>query len=276
MTAELPSSGGGRLARLRATFIASLAERLAEAQSLADALKKPPVDPVTVEALHTVFHNLKGVANVFGLGDIGAVAVQGEQLLDTHQQQSTLGDETFTTALAECLKTLEERSARARDSQANDAAAAASPGSAGAVADAEAPVRTGGPRIVIVDDESLMRSVLKTLLQSAGHVVVGEASNGVAALELCVKQQPDLVLLDINMPGVDGLRVLRAIRKEFPAIKVIMVSAHGSIDKVSSAISAGAVGFVVKPFNAANVLKQIERFFKPEETQNRHSARVIP
>jgi DNA-binding NtrC family response regulator len=55
-----------------------------------------------------------------------------------------------------------------------------------------------------------------------------------------------------------------------------MVSAHGSIDKVSSAISAGAVGFVVKPFNAANVLKQIERFFKPEETQNRHSARVIP
>lgn len=269
MTATPSSSGNSRLARLRATFIASLAERLAEAQRLADTMQKPPVDPATVEALHTVFHNLKGVANVFGLGEIGAAAIEGEKVLETHQQSSTLGDETFTTALTACLKTLEEHSAQARESLANEALPVASAGPASALAEIEPTVRAGGPRIVIVDDESLMRSVLKTLLQGAGHVVAGEASNGVAALELCVKQQPDLVLLDINMPGADGLRVLRAIRKEFPAIKVIMVSAHGSMDRVSSAISAGAVGFVVKPFNAASVLKQIERFFKPRDTLNR-------
>lgn len=269
MPAELSSSGGGRLAALRATFIASLPTRQAEAQTLADALKKPPVNGATVEALHTVFHNLKGVAKVFGLGDIGAVAVQGEQLLETHQKQSTLGEEAFNTALADCLKTLEEHSAKAIDALANGVVPVAGAALASELSQGEPVERTGGPRIVIVDDEGLMRSVLKTLLQGAGYVVVGEASNGVTALELCVKQQPDVVLLDINMPGADGLRVLRAIRKEFPAIKVIMVSAHGSMDRVSSAISAGAVGFVVKPFNAASVLKQIERFFKARHTLNR-------
>ena len=266
MTASPSTSGSNRLTRLRATFIASLAERLAEAQHLAEVMKKPPVDVATVEALHTVFHNLKGVAHVFGLGDIGAAAIQGEKVLEAHQQQSTLGDESFTTALTACLKTLEDHSAQAREGLANEALPAVSPGPASALAETAPTVRTGGPRIVIVDDESLMRSVLKTLLQGAGHVVVGEASNGATALELCLKQQPDVVLLDINMPGADGLRVLRAIRKEFPTIKVIMVSAHGSMDRVSSAISAGAVGFVVKPFNATNVLKQIERFFKPRDT----------
>lgn len=269
MTNDLPSSPKSRLARLRAAFIESLSERLEEAQQLAGTMQKPPVDPATVEALHTVFHNLKGVANVFGLGDIGAAAIQGEKVLESYQQQSTLGDETFTTALAACLKTLEEYSAQARECLDNDVLPAVSSGPASALAETEPAVRTGGPRIVIVDDESLMRSVLKNLLQSAGHVVIGEAVNGEAALELCVKQQPDLVLLDINMPGADGLQVLRSIRKEFPTIKVIMVSAYGSMDRVSSAISAGAVGFVVKPFNAANVLKQIEVFFKPQDTQNR-------
>lgn len=273
MSTEQPPAGGGRLDRLRASFVASLPERVAEAQSLAETLKKTPAQASTIEALHTVFHNLKGVAKVFGLGDIGDVAVQGEQLLDSHQQQSTVGDETFNNELAACLKTLEERSEQARENQAKaaDAAVVPAPDAAAikSTASAEPIIRAGGPRIVIVDDESLMRSMLKILLQEAGHVVAGEASNGVAALELCRKQQPDVVLLDINMPGADGLQVLRAIRKEFPAIKVIMVSAHGSMDRVSSAIAAGAVGFVVKPFNATNVLKQIERFFKPKATLGR-------
>lgn len=269
MTKELSSSSGGRLARLRVTFIRSLAERLAEAQTLAGALKDPQENAATFEALHTVFHNLKGVASVFGLTDIGAVAIKGEQLLDTHYQQSTVGGEAFTTALAACLKELEECSAQARLGLTTAAASLAGPEADAGLAEREPAVRVGGPRIVIVDDESLMRSVLKSLLQSAGHAVVGEASNGIAALEQCLKLQPDVVLLDINMPGADGLRVLRAIRKEFPMVKVIMVSAHGSLDRVSSAISAGAVGFVVKPFNAANVLKQIERFFRPQDTAKR-------
>ncbi len=268
-----PSAGGSKLDQLRASFIASLPERLAAAQSLAETLKKTPVQESTVQALHTVFHNLKGVAKVFGLGEIGDVAVQGEHLLNTHQQKATVGDETFTSELSAVLKTLEERSEQVRENPAHaaDETAVRAPSAVAMnpVANAEPIIRAGGPRIVIVDDESLMRSVLKTLLQDAGHVVAGEASNGVAALELCLQQQPDVVLLDINMPGADGLRVLREIRKEFPAIKVIMVSAHGSMDRVSSAISAGAVGFVVKPFNAANVLKQIERFFKPKATLGR-------
>lgn len=225
------------------------------------------MDEVTIEALHTVFHNLKGVANIFGFGDIGSAAIQGEKALETHREQSTLDGNALADELAVCLATLETCSAQARESMGSEVVGSAGLGTSGALAEAGLAVRAGAPRIVIIDDESLMRSVLKTLLQAAGHLVVGEANNGVGALELCLKQNPDLVLLDINMPGVDGLRVLRSIRKEFPAIKVIMVSAHGSLDRVSSAISAGAVGFVVKPFNAASVLKQVERFFRPGEGQ---------
>jgi two-component system chemotaxis response regulator CheY len=69
------------------------------------------------------------------------------------------------------------------------------------------------------------------------------------------------------MPRVDGLQVLAEIRRKHPAIKVIMVSAQASLDKVSEAIRAGAVGFIVKPFNAAIVLEKIGRFFQQERKE---------
>lgn len=111
--------------------------------------------------------------------------------------------------------------------------------------------------VLVVDDDNLMREMLKAILRSEEYQVVGEASNGEDALALCARLKPRLVLLDINMPKMDGLQVLEAIRQAQPEIKIIMVSAEATMDKVTEAIKKGAAGFVVKPFNAARVLDKV-------------------
>lgn len=118
----------------------------------------------------------------------------------------------------------------------------------------------GSPKntsVLVVDDDSLMREMLKAILRSEKYQVVGEASNGEDAIALCAKLKPKLVLLDIQMPKMDGLQALEAIRQAQPAVKVIMVSAEATMDKVTEAIKKGAAGFVVKPFNAARVLDKV-------------------
>ena len=110
---------------------------------------------------------------------------------------------------------------------------------------------------VVVDDDSMMREMLKLILRSDSYSVIGEASNGKDAISLCERLSPDLVLLDINMPKMDGLQALEEIRKVCPSAKVVMVSADATMDKVSEAVQKGAVGFVVKPLNSASVLDRI-------------------
>jgi len=113
------------------------------------------------------------------------------------------------------------------------------------------------PSVLVVDDDHMMREMLKLILHSDDYQVLGEAANGKNAITLCANLKPDLVLLDINMPEVDGLQALEEIRKISPATKVIMVSAEATMGRVSEAINKGAVGFVVKPLNPANVLDRI-------------------
>jgi len=121
---------------------------------------------------------------------------------------------------------------------------------------------SSNPSVLVVDDDSLMREMLKAILRSENYQVAGEASNGEGAIELCAKLKPDMMLLDINMPKMDGLQVLEAIRQTHPAVKVIMVSAEATMDKVTEAIGKGAAGFVVKPLNAARVLDSIGNCIK--------------
>lgn len=118
------------------------------------------------------------------------------------------------------------------------------------------------PSVVVVDDDSMLREMLKAILRSEDYPVVGEASNGQEAIALCARHKPGLVLLDINMPKMDGLQALDEIRRESPASTVIMVSADATMGKVSEAIAKGAAGFVVKPFNPASVLDRIARCIK--------------
>ena len=116
--------------------------------------------------------------------------------------------------------------------------------------------------VLVVDDDYMMREMLKLILHSDDYQVLGEAANGKNAIALCANLKPGLVMLDINMPEMDGLQVLEEIRKISPATKVIMVSAEATMDRVSEAIKKGAVGFVVKPLNATSVLDKIESCFR--------------
>lgn len=116
--------------------------------------------------------------------------------------------------------------------------------------------------VVVIDDDSMMREMLRLILNSENYEVIGEAANGESGIALCSKLNPDLVLLDINMPVMDGLQALGKIRAESPAAKVMMVSAEATMDRVREAMTLGASGFVVKPLNAASVLDRVGNCFK--------------
>ena len=116
--------------------------------------------------------------------------------------------------------------------------------------------------IVIADDDKILRDILKVVLRSELYQVIGEAENGQDAITKCETLKPDLLLLDINMPKMDGFQALEAILKLAPAPIVLMMSGDATMDNVSSAIKKGAAGFVVKPFNSANVLDRVEAALK--------------
>lgn len=116
-----------------------------------------------------------------------------------------------------------------------------------------------GPNILIVDDNDLMRSLLRGILRSEGYNVVGEARNGATAIEMAERIRPDIVCLDVMMPTMNGLEALRQIKAAHPEMWVIMVSGNASPENVQEAIANGAAGFIVKPFNAAKVLATLRR-----------------
>ena len=258
-----------KMSRLQANFIEGLAGRVEEAETLFDLLKTNTADLETGQNLQRLFHNIKGVAMTFGFADLGSLAAHGEELMDRLLETPPGEDEAFWQELATCLDQFKSacQSILATPPDAPELPEGNNALSVPASTLTQA-VRSKNnqPHVIVVDDDSLMRDVLKALLRSANFLIVGEASNGTDALALCAKVKPDLVLLDINMPRVDGLQVLAEIRREHPTVKVIMVSAQASLDKVSEAIKAGAAGFVVKPFNAAIVLEKIGRCFKGKGT----------
>ena len=114
-------------------------------------------------------------------------------------------------------------------------------------------------KILIVDDAAFMRMMIKDILQKNGYEVIGEAANGLEAVELYKAHQPDLVTMDITMPEMDGIEAVKQIKGINPAAKVIMCSAMGQQSMVMDAIKAGANDFIVKPFQADRVLEAIKK-----------------
>lgn len=113
-------------------------------------------------------------------------------------------------------------------------------------------------RIMIVDDAVVIREKLKILLTKAGHEVVAEAGNGLQAALLYSRLRPDIVTMDITMPGVDGIEGIRKIRTSDPEAKIIVISALGQKAIIVEALEAGASGFILKPFDIGKVLTVIE------------------
>ena len=113
--------------------------------------------------------------------------------------------------------------------------------------------------ILLVDDAAFMRMMLKDILTKNGYNVVGEAENGAQAVEKYKELKPNLVMLDITMPEMDGIQAAKAIKAEDASATIIMCSAMGQQAMVIEAIQAGAKDFIVKPFNADRVLEAVQK-----------------
>ncbi|MEW9501294.1 response regulator [Jeotgalibacillus marinus] len=114
-------------------------------------------------------------------------------------------------------------------------------------------------KILIVDDAAFMRMMIKDILSKNGFDVVGEAADGVQAIEKFKETSPDLVTMDITMPEMDGVTALKEIKKIDSSAKIIMCSAMGQQAMVIDAIQAGAKDFIVKPFQADRVIEAITK-----------------
>jgi len=116
-----------------------------------------------------------------------------------------------------------------------------------------------GTRILVVDDAAFMRMMIKDILTKNGYEIVGEAENGLRAIEKFQELRPDLITMDITMPEMDGISAVKEIRKIDPGAKVIMCSAMGQQSMVIEAIQSGARDFIVKPFQPDRVLEAIRK-----------------
>ncbi|MER5596964.1 response regulator [Streptomyces sp. NPDC002265] len=112
-------------------------------------------------------------------------------------------------------------------------------------------------RVVIAEDEALIRLDLKEMLEEEGYSVVGEAGDGERAVELAREHQPDLVILDVKMPKLDGISAAEKIAEERIA-PVLMLTAFSQRDLVERARDAGAMAYLVKPFSKSDVVPAIE------------------
>ncbi len=113
--------------------------------------------------------------------------------------------------------------------------------------------------ILIVDDAAFMRMMIKDILTKNGYNVAGEAENGLKAIDKYNEVKPDLVLMDITMPEMDGIQALKGIKAADPGAMVIMCSAMGQQAMVIESIQAGARDFIVKPFQAERVLEAVKK-----------------
>lgn len=126
-----------------------------------------------------------------------------------------------------------------------------------------------GLKVIIADDEAIMRTDLKERLEERGYEVVGEAADGFEAIELCQEHHPDLALLDIKMPLLDGLGAAKVIHDENTAGCIVMVSAYSDKKYVSSSAEIGVMGYIVKPFQDNAIFPAIEIAVKRSGDMNK-------
>lgn len=112
-------------------------------------------------------------------------------------------------------------------------------------------------KIMIVDDAAFMRMTIKNCLSKAGYANLIEAADGQIAVDTYQNEHPDLVIMDITMPNLDGIQALQAIKAADPGAKVVMCSAMGQETMVVEAIQLGALDFIVKPFKPDRILQTV-------------------
>lgn len=116
--------------------------------------------------------------------------------------------------------------------------------------------------VLIVDDAAFMRLTLKQMIEAHGHSVAGEAADGKEAVRKYIEVKPDVVMLDITMPEMDGIEALKHIKEADPKAKIIICSAMGQQTMIAQAIQNGAKDFVVKPFEEKRLIAALENVLK--------------
>ena len=131
------------------------------------------------------------------------------------------------------------------------------------------PTRPSAARVIIVDDHELARAGLRSMIGGEpGIEIVGEATNGREALDLCRRVQPDLALMDMRMPEMDGLAATRVIKQEYPGTNVIIVTLHENPDYLFEALKAGAAGYLLKDASQREVVSAVRRVLRGERLLN--------
>jgi DNA-binding NarL/FixJ family response regulator len=120
-------------------------------------------------------------------------------------------------------------------------------------------------RVLLADDHQILRDGIRRGLESAGEEVVGEADNGEEALELVRSTSPDIVLMDLSMPVLDGVSATRRITEEFPEVRVVVLTMHDDPQRTRAALEAGAIGYMTKGTSFADVLDTLRRAMAGEE-----------
>lgn len=113
--------------------------------------------------------------------------------------------------------------------------------------------------ILLVDDSRTSRKILRNILESAGHTIVDEATDGEQAIEKYIASKPDVITLDITMPVMDGIEALKQIKIVDSNAKVIMVSASSQKDKLIEAVKYGAEDFIAKPFEPSQIITVLDK-----------------
>lgn len=126
-----------------------------------------------------------------------------------------------------------------------------------------------GERVLLVDDAAFMRRMLRDILTRNGLEVVGEAADGETALKKYRELSPDLVMMDVTMPGLSGIEAVRQIVAVDPTARIVMCSAMEQKDLVLESLEAGARDFIVKPFHPAKIMETVAKVLKRDDVSTR-------
>ncbi|MEM5769087.1 MAG: response regulator, partial [Bacillota bacterium] len=118
--------------------------------------------------------------------------------------------------------------------------------------------------ILVIDDEKNMRWVLERGLKDCGHRI-DTAASGLEGLERAKLHEPDLVILDLKMPGIDGLETLKRLKELYPRLPVVMTTAHGTVETAIEAMKCGAADYIIKPFDLEEMKIVIEKNLAVQE-----------
>ncbi len=130
-------------------------------------------------------------------------------------------------------------------------------------------------KILIADDHPLFRDGIASLLLAAGYEVVGQVGDGETAVTEVMRLQPDLVFMDIRMPGIDGIEALRQIKTRRPDVQIVMLTASESDAGLVEAVQAGASGYLLKSLDADELLASLRGLERGELAMSRHAASLV-